>query len=197
MTDHRTERAAATWLGNLLGDVTVAFRKDGGVGPDVFLLVQRHPQTGESLDEPLSMYVKPQVIGDEGFGPEVRDHFAHIVRQICAHYDALGYLMIVEAWTVMAEDDVQWAEFIAWRERNPDGDLEDAPYAKETVAAFFEHGAVGTQIWQAEIVRAGGGVTLAEFTRVDVDAGIPGGRFVSMLPDSAYGATTPGGNAEA
>lgn len=174
---HTTPERFSNWC---LDNAKSIFTERGRLTLTVVLLVQRHPETGESLPEPMAVpmfFVSDAKTFEEDSA--AKDTFADAVRAMARDFVAVASMFMAETWVLMGQEAAgrgQWG-----RTRS----LEDHPRRKEAIFAVMEHRAFPGQrrTWLAIIDRdAKNQAILQPFNQLPNDAEADG-RFTNLLPE--------------
>lgn len=73
--------------------------------------------------------------------------------KLVADTNAVLVALLTSTWSVRMEDEEKYAEYLKWREQNPDASLGEYPGHYESLQLFLTDGEE-TEYWSAEIIRS-------------------------------------------
>lgn len=176
-----TLEGAESLAESLLAGMRHNFLTHGHLTPIAVVLAQRHPETLDKLP-----HVQPMIVGFEGeFNDQGKDGFAMHLKTFALTTDAVGVLFGSEAWSLSVEAS-KVGSLAEAREALGDfnGRLEKHPQRREVLHLIFEHKALGSKAWVAEIRREKGSTEVGDFESPSgwVPAEMSTGRFTNFLP---------------
>jgi hypothetical protein len=171
--DLTTAEGAQEWIRELKTLATTRFREDGGIKfPVVAMLATRDEKTGLALAAPVQVmiFVDPAMMDPTGDG---KDRLALYLRRVARLHDAIGYVVIMEVWTLPMADIMPRKK--SW---------ERVPGRGEALTIIAQHQALGDEsfAYQRTITRDAEG--RAKLAAWEGGKGTSG-RFAGVLPSSA------------